>query len=128
MGNGIVDVQQIEIVDFRHLGHARGQRQVIRRIVKQRIMRDLYLVIENVGLRSLQPERLRIGDEMNFVSALRQLNSQFRCNHTAATVGGITGNTDFHPGSRFRFQPARSCDPPSRRFYEDLGSRVQIRS
>jgi len=69
MWDGIVHVQQIEFVELRHLGHARRQRQVVWRIFKQRIARDLDLVIVNVGLGSGQTNGLGIGDEMNFMAS-----------------------------------------------------------
>ena len=78
MRNGVVHVQQIEIVNLGDLGHARRQRQIVRRIFEQRITRDLNLVIVNVGLRLGQPDGLRIGDEVDFMAALRQLQSQAR--------------------------------------------------
>ena len=45
MRNRVVDVQQIEIVAFGDLRHARRERQAIRRVVKQRIVRNFDLVI-----------------------------------------------------------------------------------
>ncbi len=51
MRNGVVHVQQIEIVNLRHLGHARRQRQIVGRIFEQRILRHFDLVKVNVGLR-----------------------------------------------------------------------------
>jgi hypothetical protein len=52
---------------------------------------------------------------MDLVPALRQFNSQLGCNHATATIGGITGNTNFHPDSGSVFAAARSCDPPRAR-------------
>ena len=47
--NRVVHVQQIEIVELRDLGHARRQRQIVRRIVEQRVTRDFDFVIVNIG-------------------------------------------------------------------------------
>ena len=47
-------------------------------------------------MKMMQPEWYRVTDDVNFVAALRQFNSQLRGNDAAATVGGVTGNTDFH--------------------------------
>ena len=89
-------VQQIEVVKLGHFRHARGQRQIVWRIFEQRIAGDFHFVIVNVGMRTGQPDGLGIGDEVNFVAALRQFQPQLGCDHAAAAVGGITGNADFH--------------------------------
>ena len=87
MRDRIVHVQQIEIVELRDLCHAGRQRQVVRRIVEERITRDLDFVIVNVRFRAPQPDRLGVGDEMNFVTALSQFQAQVpwprhRCRRT----------------------------------------------
>ena len=50
MRNGIVHVQQIEVVKLGHLRHPRRQRQIVRRIFEQRITGDFHFVIVNVGM------------------------------------------------------------------------------
>ena len=47
----IVHVQQVEIVELGDFSHARGQRQIVRRIVEQRITGDFYFVIVDVRVR-----------------------------------------------------------------------------
>jgi hypothetical protein len=54
------------------------------------------LVIVNIGLRLGQPDGLRVRDEVHLVAALRQFQAQLGCDYTAAAVGGITGDSDFH--------------------------------
>jgi len=94
--NRVVHVQQIEFVELRNLGHARGQRQIVRRIFKQRIARDLDLMIMNVRFGAGQTNGLRIGDEMNLMAAPGEFKSQFGGHNSAAAVGGITGDTNLH--------------------------------
>ena len=91
-----MNVEQVEIVQLRDLGHARGQRQIVWRIVEQGIARHFDFVIMNVRFLAAQPDGLGIGDEMNLVAALRQLQSQLRGYDAAAAVGGITGDADLH--------------------------------
>ncbi len=43
--NGVVHVQQVERVALGHFRHSRGQRQAVRRILEQRIIRNFHLVI-----------------------------------------------------------------------------------
>ncbi len=96
MWNSVMHVQQVELVDFGNLGHACRQRQVVRRILEQRIPRNFDLVIVNVGLRLSQPDGLRVRNEVDFMAALRQFESELRGDHTAAAVSGITRYTDSH--------------------------------
>ncbi len=92
--NRVVHVQQIEFVDLRDFGHARRQRQIVGRILEQRIARDFHFVIVDVGLRFGQANGLRVGDEVHLVTALRQFQAEFGGDHAAAAVGGITGDSD----------------------------------
>jgi hypothetical protein len=95
--NGVVNMQQVEIVQLRNLCHARGQCQIVRRVIEQRVTRNLYLVIMNIGFFPAQPDGLGIRDEMNFVTALGQFQSEFRSHYAAAAVGGIARDPNLHP-------------------------------
>ena len=53
-----MDVQQVQFVVSGHLGHARGQSQVIRRVLEQRIIRNRHLVKCDVLLAAAKAERL----------------------------------------------------------------------
>ena len=89
-------VQQVEIVKFGDFRHARGQRQIVRRIFEQRIAGDFHFVIVNVGMGAAQPNGLGIRNEMNFVIAFRQLQPQLGRDDAAAAVSRIAGDADFH--------------------------------
>src|SRR5580658_1793661 len=97
--DGVVHVQQIEFVELRHLRHPRRQRQIVWRILKQRIARDLDLVIVDVRFWSGQTNGLRIGDEMNLVAAARELKAEFGGDNSAAAVSWITGDANLHEPS-----------------------------
>ena len=96
-------VQQIELVILRDLRHARRQRQVVGWIFEERIVRDRDLVVEDPLFAAGEPEGLRIGDEMHLVAQRGELDAQLGGDHSAAAVGRITGNADFHRG------PQLSC-------------------
>ncbi len=96
MRNGVVHVQQIQVVIVRHLGHARRQRQAVRRILEQRIVGNFHFVIVDARSPRIQADRIRVGDEVDFVPALGQLQAQFGGHDAAAAVGGIAGDSDFH--------------------------------
>ena len=89
-------VEQVEAVDFGYLGHARGQRQIVRRILEQRIVGDVHLVKVDVGALGVQPDGLPVRDEVDLMSAVCQLHPQFGGHHPAAAVGGITCDSDLH--------------------------------
>ena len=98
MRNRVVDVQQIEIVAGRDLGHARRQRQAVRRILKQRICRNFNFVIMNSREAGIEANGIRVSDEMNLVAARRQFQAELGGDNAAAAVGGITGDADLHYG------------------------------
>jgi hypothetical protein len=89
-------MQQIEIIKLGHFRHARRQSKVVRGVVEERITGNFDLVEVNVRLWLREPDGLRVGDEMNVVAALRQLEAEFGCNHSASAVGGIARDPDLH--------------------------------
>ena len=89
-------VQQVERIELGHLGHARGQRQVVRRKLEQRITGDRNLVIEDAVVAAGEPEGLGVGDEVDFVAECGQLDAQLRGDHARAAVSGITRDADAH--------------------------------
>src|SRR5205807_1440567 len=52
----------------------------------------------DIRLRGDQPDRLRIGDEMDLVPSLRELDAKLSGHNAAAAVRRITGDTDLHEG------------------------------
>src|SRR5450756_1524355 len=64
-------------------------------------MRNLDFVKRDV-LMAIRPqaEGRGIGDEVDLVSALRQLDPQFRGDHSAAAVRWIARDADFHVGPK----------------------------
>src|SRR5579871_280057 len=105
MRDCIVDVQNVQVIDFRYFRHARGQRQVIWRILKQRILRHRDFMKEDAWLLGVEADGLLVSDEMHFMATLRQLNAEFRAHHSAAAVGGITGYSDLHLVMPLRSRP-----------------------
>ena len=94
--NRVVHVQQIERVVLRHFGHARGQRQIVRRKLEERVTGDGNLVIEDAVVAPAQAEWLRVGDEVDLVAESGQLDAQLRGDNAGASVGGITRDPDAH--------------------------------
>jgi hypothetical protein len=74
MRDCVVHVQQVEFVNLGHLGHARGQREIVRRELEQRIVRNLDLVVMKIGvLCAVEPEGRAVCDEVHLMAALGQL-------------------------------------------------------
>ena len=92
-------MQQIQLVKLGDLRHPRGQRQIVRRKLEERIAGDRNLVILNAVVAPAQPEGLRIGDEVNLVAQRGQFDAQFRSHHARTAVGGITRDADAHISS-----------------------------
>ena len=107
MRNRVVDVQQIEIVSLRYLRHSRRERQAIRRVMEQRVLRDFDFVVVNAGNARIEPDGIRVRDEMDLVAAIRQLQSEFGGDNAAAAVRRITGDPDPHGVE----QTASACVP-----------------
>src|SRR5205807_586586 len=81
---------------FGHFRHARGKSKVVRRILEERILRDDYFVKMDSRMVFNQADRLGIGDEMDVVSTVGELNAELGCDHSAAAICGITRNADLH--------------------------------
>ena len=52
--------------------HAHGEREVVRRILEQRIAADVHFVEVDARQERRQPERLLVGDEVDLVAAPRE--------------------------------------------------------
>src|SRR3954447_7870596 len=92
-------MQQVEVVNGSDLGHPGRESEVVGRVLEQRVLGDLDLVIVDIWSGGGQADGLRVSDEMDFVATLSELDAEFRGNDAAAAVGGITGDADFHDGS-----------------------------
>src|SRR5579864_671126 len=129
MRNRVMDVQDVQVINFRHLRHARGQRQVIRRILKQRILRHGDFMKEDAGLLGIQADGLLISDEMHFMAALRQLNAKLRPHNSAAAIRGITSYADLHLVMSLRSKPltkhSSTLASPARRPWASRASRTK---
>src|SRR5437016_1197286 len=97
MRYGVMHVKQVEIVQFRNLGHARSQRQIVWREVEQGITRDINLVVMNIWMRTVQANGLSVGDEVDLVSTLGEFHAEFGSDHATAAVSWITSDTNLHP-------------------------------
>jgi len=96
MGDGVMDVQHIQIVILRDLRHPRRERQAVGRILEQRVIRYFHFVIEDARGSWIQADRIRVSDEMDVMAAGGQLQAKLGGNDSAASIGRITGDADLH--------------------------------
>ncbi len=94
--DGVVHMQEIEIVVGCHFRHARRKRQGVGRKLKQRIVGYGDFVIENIALPAAQAKGLRVGDEVHLMTARGEFNAKFCGDDATAAVGGIAGDADLH--------------------------------
>jgi len=102
VGNGVVDVEDVELVvggDFRH---ARGEGQIVGRVFEEGVVGDGDLVKGDLLFASAEAKGLGIGDEMHLMPGRGQLDAEFGGDDSAASVGGITGDANLHKVSEER--------------------------
>src|SRR5579859_609526 len=120
MRNGVMHVQQIQIISVGYFGHARCQGKAVGRILEQRIIGDFHLVIMDSWDVLVEPYRVGISDEVHLMPAVGQLQAKLGSDDAAAAVSGIAGNSDSHNfGIRLatpiwpcRFSSGEATSPP----------------
>ena len=93
---GIVNVQQVQVLSRRHVVHHGRQGQGVGRMIEQRVAHDLHFVEMDALARLGHPHRNGVADEVHIVPPGRQFQAQFGRNHAAAAVSGVTRDADFH--------------------------------
>src|SRR5437868_399477 len=100
MGDGVMHMQQIEILVFSYGRHLRRQRQRVRLMLEQRIRHHLDFMKTHALIQFSQPRRQSRGDEMHGVPALGKFFPQLRAHNAAATIGRIDCDADIHERMR----------------------------
>ena len=91
-----MDMQQIERRLLGHFSHLGCQRQRVRRMIKQRVRRDLNLVEKDPIARAGQADGHGIADEMNLMAASGEFDAQFGGHDARTAIGRVAGDPDFH--------------------------------
>src|SRR5580700_8218582 len=94
-----MNVQQIQRSFFRYFVHSGGKRQSVRRVIEQRVRRDLDFMEINALVRFTQPDRHSVTDEMDFMAARSKFDAQFCRYDSGAAVRWIACDSDFHKRS-----------------------------
>ena len=77
-----------------HLVHSHGEREIVRRILEQRISADVHFVEIDVRQERRQPERLPVSDEMDLVAARGERDAELGGDRAGSAVCRITGDSD----------------------------------
>ena len=96
VGNGVVDVEQIErfgLEDFEHFG---GESKRVRRVIEKRIAGDFDLVKMDVRIVGIHADRRGVADEMDVVAASGEFLAEFGGDDAGAAVRGVAGDANLH--------------------------------
>src|SRR5574341_2597888 len=101
IGNGgvrhrVMGVDQIQTILLRNIDDFGGHAEIVGRILEQRIRGYVDFMNKNVGMKFAQTKRHGVADEMHFVAALCQGQSELGSDGAGAAVGGVTNHADFH--------------------------------
>src|SRR5215471_12751178 len=76
-----------------------NERVAVGRVLEERVIGDLHLVVMNAGQARIEADGIGVGDEVHVVAAVRQFPPEFGRHDSAAAVGGVTGDADVHLAS-----------------------------
>ena len=97
MRDRVVSVHQLESFAQRHLVLLHRERELVGRVLEQRIVRRDHLVEgDALGEPAAQAERARVGDDMHVVAAPGELEAQLGRDGAGAAVRRVTGDADAH--------------------------------
>jgi hypothetical protein len=92
----VVDVNEVETFVRRHVAHTRREREVVGRVLEERIRRDRHLVIRDAVEEDVQARRHRVRDEVHVVPAPRELVPELRRDDARAAERRVAGDADLH--------------------------------
>src|ERR1700709_361275 len=104
MRHGVVDVENIELVIAAHFRHFHRKWQCIVGIFEKSVVIDRDRMKKKSGCSHRPPKWPPVTDEMNFVSAPRQLFSKRRSKNAAPAHGWITGDANLQWASGIHFK------------------------
>ena len=101
----VVDVDEVEPHVRRDVAHARREREVVGRVLEERVRRDRDLVVRHAVREDVQPRRHRVRDEVDVVPAARELVPELGRDDARAPERRVARDADLHaltPASRPR--------------------------
>ena len=94
VGDGVMDVQEVERVELGDFGHAGGEGEIVGRMLEERVVEDLDLVEVDVVLAAGEAERLRRGDEVDVMAAGRELDAELGGDNAGSAISRVAGYAD----------------------------------
>src|SRR5580658_9509855 len=98
MGNGVVDMKQVERFGLEDFQHFCGESECVGRVVEKRVAGDLDFVKMDMRVVGVHADGRGIADEVDVVAAGGELLAELCGDDAGAAVGGVAGDTDFHRG------------------------------
>src|SRR4029077_6749041 len=96
VGNGVVDVEEVEGFGLEDFEHFCGKSESVGRMIKKRVARDFDLVKMDTGVVGIHPDGRGVADEMDVVSAGGKLLAELGGDDAGAAVRWVTGDADLH--------------------------------
>ncbi len=97
VGNGVVDVEQIEVFPEGHIVLLAGQGQRIRIVLEERVVPGGVHLMEVDALDVFaKPERHRVRDEVDLVTAPGKVEPELRRERARPPVRWVASNADLH--------------------------------
>src|SRR5438128_11547716 len=95
MRHRVMNVKKIKLLGTRYFRHFHRERQSVVGARKQRVVRNFDPMEMKALLRQVQPNRLSITEEVDFMAAARQFRSEGSCKNSAAANQRKTRNPNF---------------------------------
>ncbi len=92
-------VEQLQLMREHDLVHPHGEREIVGRVLEERVASDVDFVEVDPRAELPEPERLLVGDEVHLVAARGERDAEFGRERARTAVGGIAGNADLHEDS-----------------------------
>jgi hypothetical protein len=89
-------MEEVEVVKFGDFGHASGEGEVVRGEFEERIICNRDLVIMDAGFAACEAEGRQVGNEVDVVAAVGELDAELSSDDSAAAVSGIARDANFH--------------------------------
>jgi len=96
MGNGVVDVEEVERFGFEDFEHFCGESESVRRMVEERIGDDFDFVEMDARIVGVHADGRGVTDEMNVVAADGEFHAELGGDDAGAAVGGVAGDAYAH--------------------------------
>jgi hypothetical protein len=96
MGNGVVNVEEVEGFGFENFEHFCGEGESIGWMVEERVGDHFDFVEMDAGIVGIHADGRGVADEMDVVAAGGEFHAELGGDDAGAAVGGVAGDADAH--------------------------------